>query len=125
MGPHNATCVSLIDMHILVPLVAALVPLLITPGLLSYFDITPKIAILLLGLALIVLYREANASNVRALASATAGRWFICLLGAEGLSTGIATMSSANWALSLDGGTWRRYGLISETALLLFVLLAS
>ena len=32
---------------------------------------------------------------------------------------------SSNWALSLDGGTWRRYGLISETGLLLFVLLAA
>jgi O-antigen ligase len=112
-------------MQFLVPLVAALVPLLITPGLVSYFDITPKIAILLLGVALIVLYREANASNVRALAGATAGRLFIGLLGAEWLSTAIASVSSANWALSLDGGTWRRYGLISETGLLLFVLLAS
>jgi len=112
-------------MQLLVPLLAALVPLLITPGVVSYFDITPKIAILLLGVALILLYRGANASNVRALAGTTAGRLFIGLLGAEWLSTAIATASSANRALSLDGGTWRRYGLISETGLLLFVLLAS
>src|ERR1700680_195230 len=112
-------------MQFLVPLVAALVPLLITPGLVSYFDITPKIVILLLGAALIVLYREANTSNMRALAGATAGRLFIGVLSAEWLSTAIATISSSNWALSLDGGTWRRYGLISETGLLLFGLLAS
>ena len=37
-------------MRFIVPLVAALVPLLITPGWFSHFDITPKIAILLCGL---------------------------------------------------------------------------
>ena len=90
-------------MQLLVPLVAALVPLLIAPGLVSYFDITPKIAILLLGLALILLYREANTFNVRALAGTKPGRLFIGLLAAEWLSSAIATASSANWALSLDG----------------------
>ena len=119
------TCVSLLHMQLLVPLVAALVPLLITPGLVSYFDITPKIAILLCGLALIVLYSEANICNVRALASAAAGRLFMGVVAAEWLASGIATVASSNWVLSLNGGTWRRYGLISETALLLFVLLAS
>ena len=47
-------------MHYLVPLVVALVPLVITPGLLAYFDITPKIAILLFGVSLGLLYRREN-----------------------------------------------------------------
>src|SRR4030081_1376343 len=100
-------------MSFLVTLVAALVPLLITPGLLSYFDITPKIAILLCGAALIVLYGKVNASNLKMLTGATAGRWYAGLLMAEWLSTAIATVFSSNRALSLDGGTWRRHGLIS------------
>ena len=76
-------------------------------------------------MALILLYRPANVSYLRAMADDAAGRWFIGLLTAEWLCTAIATISSSNWALSLDGGTWQHYGLISETGLLLFVLLAS
>src|ERR1700736_3866278 len=91
MGPHNATCVSLIDMHILVRLVAALVPLIITPGLLSYFDITPKVAVLLFGLSLILLYPSANISNLRVLLITPAGRWFTGLVGLTWLDSAIAT----------------------------------
>jgi O-antigen ligase len=112
-------------MHILVPLVAALVPLIITPGLLSYFDITPKIAVLLLGLALSLLYPAANLSNLRALLRAPAGRWFAALIGLTWLVGGIATAFSTYPLLSLDGGNWRRYGFVVESALLLFVLLAA
>ena len=52
-------------MRYLVPLVVALVPLVITPGLLAYFDITPKIAILLFGVSLGLLYRRENERNLR------------------------------------------------------------
>src|SRR4029077_13732044 len=122
MGPHNATCVSLIDMHILVPLIAALVPLIITPGLLSYFDITPKIAVLLFGLSLSLLYPATNLSNLRALLRARAGRWLAALIGLTWLVGGIATAFSTYPLLSLNGGNWRRYGFVVESALLLFVL---
>src|SRR5579864_9847322 len=125
MEPHHATCVSLIDMHILVPLVAALVPLVITPGLLSYFDITPKIAVLLFGLSLSLLYPAANLSNLRALVAAPAGRWFAGLIGLTWLVSALATAFSTYPLLSLNGGNWRRYGFIVESAVLLFVLLAA
>lgn len=125
MGPHNATCVSLIDMHILVPLVAALVPLIITPGLLSYFDITPKIAVLVFGLSLSLLYPATNLSNLRALLRAPAGRWFAGLISLTWLVGGIATAISTYPLLSLTGSNWRRYGFVVESALLLFVLLAA
>ena len=112
-------------MHILVPLVAALVPLIITPGLLSYFDITPKIAVLLFGLSLSLLYPATNLSNLRALLRAPAGRWFAGLIGLTWLAGGIATAFSTYPLLSLDGSNWRRYGFVVESALLLFVLLAA
>jgi O-antigen ligase len=112
-------------MHILVPLVAALVPLVITPGLLSYFDITPKIAILLFGLSLILLYPRANISNLRVLLGTRAGRWFAAFIGLTWLVSGIATAFSAYPLLSLNGGNWRRYGFIVESGLLLFVLLSA
>ncbi len=112
-------------MQFIVPLVAALVPLLITPGLLSYFDITPKIAILLFGVALSLLYAKANFHNVRILLRAKAGRWFAGLLGAAWISSALATVFSTDRALSLNGGNWRRLGLIPETGLLVFALLAA
>jgi O-antigen ligase len=125
--PQNAvrlTCVSLIHMHYLVPLVVALVPLVIAPGLLSYFDITPKIAILLFGVSFCLLCHRENERNLRVLLSTRLGRWFGILLGAMWLSAAIATAFSQHRALSLNGGTWRRFGLVSQTALLLFILLA-
>ncbi len=113
------------DMLSLVPLITALVPLLITPGLLAYFDITPKIAILLSGMTLMLLQVRANSCNMRALWSAISGRWLAGLLTAEWMAFALASLLSSNRPLSLDGGSWRRLGLISETGLLIFVLLAS
>jgi O-antigen ligase len=111
-------------MHYLVPLVVALIPLVITPGLLSYFDITPKIAILLFGASLALLCRRENERNLRLLLSTSAGRWFARLLGATWLAAAIASAFSLHAALSLNGGNWRRFGLVSQSAVLLFTLLA-
>ena len=112
-------------MHFLVPLVAALVPLIITPGLLSYFDITPKIAVLLFGLSLSLLYPSANLSNLRALVRAPAGRCFAMLIGLTWLAGAAATAFSLYPQLSLYGGNWRRFGFVVDSALLLFVLLSA
>jgi O-antigen ligase len=120
----NATCASLIHMRLLVPLIAALVPLVITPGLLAYFDVTPKIAFLLIGAALILLYRSANIRNLSSMLQSRIGRCWVALLAAQWFSSAIATVFSTHPALSLNGGNWRRFGLISETGLLLFVLVA-
>ncbi|HTC35875.1 MAG TPA: O-antigen ligase family protein [Bryobacteraceae bacterium] len=109
----------------LVPLVAALVPLLICPATLAYFDVTPKIAILLFGTALILLQAGVNTSNVRTLLRASAGRWLAGLLAAEWMFFALGNAFSSNRALSFGGGLWRRFGLLSETALVLFVLLAA
>lgn len=113
------------DMLSLVPLIAALVPLLITPQALAYFDITPKSALLLLGTALILLQSRTNSSKLRALLEAAPGRWLAGLLAAEWLAFALASLFSSNRLLSLDGGSWRRLGLISETGLMVFVLLAA
>src|ERR1700683_2761921 len=89
------TYASLIHMRLLVPLIAALVPLLITPSALAYFDVTPKIAFLLIGTALILLYRaqniRRNIGNVSAILSSKLGRWWVALLAAQWLSSALAT----------------------------------
>ncbi|HYL75275.1 MAG TPA: O-antigen ligase family protein [Bryobacteraceae bacterium] len=112
-------------MRFLVPLVAALVPLLITPGLLSYFDVTPKIVILLFGVALISLYPRENSRNIRALLATTAGRWFAALLAVTWAAFALAASFSRYDKVSVHGGTWRRLGMLTETGLLLFVLTAA
>ncbi len=112
-------------MRLLVPLIAALVPLLLTPAAVTYFDVTPKIAFLLLGTALILLYRAENLRNVSAMRRTPGGRWLVTLLAIECLWTAIVTGLSSHPALSVNGSIWRRFGLLSETGLLLFVLLAS
>jgi len=111
-------------MRYLVPLVVALIPLIVTPGLLAYFDITPKIAILLFGTSLSLLYRRENERNLQELLGTRLGRTFAALLGATWLAAAIATAFSLHPALSLNGGNWRRFGFVSWTALLLFTLLA-
>ena len=112
-------------MQWLILLVTALVPLLITPGLLSYFDVTPKVGFLLSGAALMLLYTKTNSYNARVLFGKAGYRCFLALLGAEWLAAAVATAFSSNRAISSGGGNWRRMGLIPETGLLVFVLLAA
>lgn len=113
------------DMLSLVPLIAALVPLIITPGTLAYFDITPKIALLLFATALMLLQPRENLCNLRTLAAGTPGKWLAGLLAAEWTAFALASVFSSHPLLSLNGGSWRRFGLISETGLLLFALFAA
>ena len=112
-------------MRLLVLAGAALVPLVVTPGVLAYFDVTPKIALLLFCVALILLKPRANLYNLGQLLRTTTGRWFVPLLAAEWLAAALASLISTNPSLSLHGSNWRRFGLVTETGLLLFVLLAA
>ncbi|MGH9664030.1 MAG: O-antigen ligase family protein [Bryobacteraceae bacterium] len=112
-------------MQFVVLLVASLVPLLITPGLLLRFDITPKIAVLLFGVSALLLFCKQNVRNVRKLLSARTGRWLAGLLAAQWCAAAFSTALSRNPALSLNGSSWRREGLLTGTALILFTLVAA
>lgn len=111
---------SVADMALLLSAVVALLPLILTPHVLFYYDFTPKIAVLLLGTALalpLALGRERARS---------AGlRWLAILLLAQALSVAMATAFSTDRALSLGGGNWRRFGLVTQCAMLLFVWIAA
>ena len=88
---------------------AGLVALIITPGLLFYFDVTPKVVVLLAGVALLICWpglRPAKALTF--------------LIVAALLSLALSTVFSANPALSLFGTNWRRYGAVVQAASLLF-----
>lgn len=87
--------------------VIGLVALILTPGALFYFDVTPKLVVLLLGAALLCLTRPRPAD-----------RTFSLLLLLSLASMALSTVFSPEPALSVFGSTWRRYGLVTHTAIL-------
>src|SRR5580698_10507926 len=93
-GPRSSLRYDQVVMLLLVPLIAALVPLLIIPGALAYFDITPKIALLLLGMTLMLSQVRSNTYNVRTLLSEGAGKWLVGLLATLWMAHAIATLGS-------------------------------
>src|SRR6476660_8922840 len=111
---------SVADMAILLSAMLALLPLILAPHVLLYWDITPKIVVLLVGvaIALPLAWREDRAHS-------PALRIFEWLLVAQAVSLGLSTAFSTDPALSLGGSAWRRFGLITQAALLLFTWLVA
>jgi O-antigen ligase len=87
--------------------VLALVTLAIAPGLLFYFDITPKVVALLLGAAVALPW----------LARRSLGR-FEALVALFWLGLLVSTLLSPAPEFSIHGSTWRRLGLVTWTAVL-------
>ncbi len=96
----------------LLGIVVAVVSLLITPGLLFYFDITPKIIVLLAGTAVALVW--AATSGTRTSGEAGSFRLFSALVFLTVLSLALSTALSARPALSLFGSNWRQYGSLVE-----------
>jgi O-antigen ligase len=109
-------------MGMLLCIVASLVPLLIAPHALFYFDVTPKVAVLLLGTAALLPW-FALRGEFGALFSSRRGRWLCRLLAAQGVSLALGAWFSTNRALSHTGTNWRRFGAITQLALLLFTVI--
>ncbi len=102
-------------------LTVVIVPLIILPGVLFFFDVTPKVVALLLGVALLLLcgtYR-----NYVPVSGAT--RWLAVLLGAQVVSLLFSTLVSPDRALSFTGTNWRRFGFLTQCAVLLFAWMLS
>src|SRR6516162_1726207 len=95
------------------PLVQAamigLVALILAPGLFFYFDVTPKLLVLLAGAAACsALWRGERP-----------GRLYTVLTILSIASLGISSALSSRPALSVFGSTWRRYGVVAQIAVLL------
>jgi O-antigen ligase len=86
-----------------------LIALLIAPGFFFYFDITPKL-ILLLALA------AASGAGLRPAVRTL----FTALVVAAILSLALSTALSPTPAISAFGSNWRRFGAIPQAAILLF-----
>lgn len=94
--------------------IVTLLPLILAPNWLLYYDVTPKIVVLAAGTAVaaLLMMREAPVRSLML-------RAFGILLAAEGAWLAVSTAMSKDPALSLGGSGWRRYGLITHTAVLL------
>ncbi|MEK7404693.1 MAG: O-antigen ligase family protein [Acidobacteriota bacterium] len=112
-------------MVVVLAAVAALIPLLITPSHLFYFDVTPKVVVLLLGTAVALVWFAWRGDGLHPLLASRTGRWLCALLAAQAVSLALSTAWSAAPELSLSGTNWRRFGLITQAALLAFTLLAA
>src|SRR6266567_7931984 len=103
-------------MALLQAVVIGLIALIITPGYLFYFDVTPKISVLLAGTALALLW-----AGIRR----PAHRWFSLLLLLNLVSLAISTSLSSQPGLAAFGTNWRRFGAIPQATVLLFAWLVS
>ena len=100
-------------MGVLLSAIVALLALTLAPHLLFYFDITPKIVVLLVGTAMAL---PLAFGFVRARSREM--RWFELLLVAMALSLIISTLLSTDRALSFGGSNWRRFGLLVQLSVL-------
>jgi len=106
--------------------VLALTPLLILPACFFYYDVTPKVAVALIGAAvgLVLFLRDITFSQARRLWADELGRCFCLLTAAQLISLLLSTFFSSHPALSWNGGNWRRFGLVSQSAVLALATLA-
>jgi O-antigen ligase len=112
-------------MGFLLPFLVALIPLLITPGLLFHYDSLPKVALLVLIVALALLRPNRIARDVDVLWRTRAGKQLCVLAIAQVMWSGVATLTSSRLLFSLLGSNWRRFGLLTIVALAAFSVLAA
>ena len=93
--------------------IAFLVPLAFTPHLLFYYDITPKIALMMLGAAAGLLAASFELDSWVALARTRTGRWFLAAAGCFLLTGVVAALRSPESSLSWHGSNWRRMGALT------------
>jgi O-antigen ligase len=111
-------------MAFLLPLVMALVPLLITPGLSFHYDLVPKVALLAFAAAIAVC-RPGFFPEISRLRGTRFGRWLCLLAASQVLWTAVASLTSSRILFSVFGSNWRRFGLITIAALCIIVVSAA
>src|ERR1039457_5875014 len=105
-------------MGLLQAALVGVIALIITPGRMFYFDVAPKVAVLLVGTAAFLI----GSTRQRAIPRPYT---FWVWLAASLLSLGVSTVFSANRALSVCGGTWREYGAVTQAAVLLLAAMVA
>jgi O-antigen ligase len=112
-------------MEILLALLVFLLPLLITPGILFHYDVTPKVIILCLAMAGCTAFPRQIAEGAASLWRRKAGRLLFGLAAAQTLWYAVAAALSTRPWFSVLGSNWRRMGLATVVALCAFAILAA
>jgi O-antigen ligase len=99
----------------------AATPLAIAPGLLLGYDVTPKLAIVYLAAAALLLYSRSWWPGAAGLWQASPGRWFYLLLLAQCASLVLSAAFSHDLALAVGGATLRRLGALTQIVILFVV----
>jgi O-antigen ligase len=97
-------------------LTIGLIALIVTPGHLFYYDVTPKIAVLLVGTSAMLLWPRGKGA-------VGAPRALALLVVASLCSLAVSTALSSDPALSAFGTNWRRFGAVTQAAVLIFTWL--
>jgi O-antigen ligase len=112
-------------MSFILPLLAVMVPLLITPGLLFHYDSAPAVIALSLAAAALMLYPRRLAASLSAVWQQTAGRWLVVLAALQ-LGWYITTSATSTHPLtSFLGTNWRRLGAVTVLSMMILVILAA
>jgi O-antigen ligase len=102
-----------------VGLILAAVPLAFAPGLLLHYDVTPKLIALSVGAAAMVFLAAPALKRLFG-----QNRWLLLLIGLQALSLTVSTVFSSLPEGSIGGALWRRFGLVAQASLLLFLVVA-
>src|SRR5882757_6295785 len=101
-------------MHWLLAGAIALIGLILAPGLSFYFDVTPKLIVLLVAVSVVWTWPRASWRNPL---------WLLAALSAISLT--VSSAAGANPRLSVWGTSWRSYGLFTQVAILLLAVAIS
>jgi hypothetical protein len=114
-----------VPMSFLIILVVAMTPLAIWPGFSFYFDVVPKIAILLCGVALLLLTCAYTPSAFEGFSRSRFGRPLTLGYLAPMVTTIAAAAMSADPLAAWNGSNWRRFGALEQIAVILAAWLLS
>ena len=109
----------------LIILVVVLTPLAIAPGFSFYFDVIPKTAILLGGVALLLLTCAFRPSAFEGFADSRFGRPLSLGYLASIVTALAATAMSVDPLSAFNGSNWRRFGALEQMAVILAAFLLS
>ncbi len=108
-------------MAVLLAVAIAFISLIVTPGYYFYFDVTPKIVVLLAAVGLLLVWAAVSADIRHGYSRLS--RCFSLLLLLNVVSLAVSTLFSKRPELSLFGTNWRRYGSVIQGAICLLAWL--
>lgn len=100
-------------------MISFLAPLALAPHLLFYYDVTPKIAILFVGAAVVFILAAFYLDSLRAFCGTSHGKAFSASVLALVAVTVLSALFSAHPSLAWNGSNWRRFGGLTQAVCLL------